>query len=85
VKDKNPDFKLFTVATGNDNVRLAVRWAVARATGGQDPEEVVFEAPNFENSVTGTPSEVQCRPDLPGAIYLSAELDADAQAAAVNQ
>ncbi len=33
-KDANPDFKLFTVATGNDNVRLAVQWAVALATGG---------------------------------------------------
>ena len=31
----NPDFKLFTVATGNDNVRLAVQWAVALATGGK--------------------------------------------------
>ena len=28
--EANPDFKLFTVATGNDNVRLAVQWAVAR-------------------------------------------------------
>ena len=34
-KAKNPDFKLFTVATGNDNARLAVDWAVALATGGK--------------------------------------------------
>ena len=34
----NPDFKLFTVATGNDNVRLAVQHAVARATGGVIPD-----------------------------------------------
>ncbi len=33
----NPDFSLFTVATGNDNVRLAVQHAVARATGGVIP------------------------------------------------
>ncbi len=81
----NPDFKLFTRATGNDNVRLAVQWAVALATGGEPPKEDVFNAPNFENSVTGDPSKVQCRPDLPGSIYLSAQMSGDDQAAAVNQ
>jgi ribose transport system substrate-binding protein len=81
----NPDFKLFTVATGNDNVRLAVDWAIAKATGGQDPADVIFKAPNFENSVTGTPSKVLCRPDLPGSIYLSAQMSGDDQAKAVNK
>ncbi len=38
---KNPDFKMFTVATGNDNVRLAVDWAVAKATGGKTPRRLV--------------------------------------------
>ena len=84
-KDANPDFKLFTVATGNDNARLAMRWAVALATGGEVPEEQIFEAPMFENSVSGSPSEVQCRDGLPGAIYLSAELPADAQTAEINK
>jgi ribose transport system substrate-binding protein len=81
----NPDFKLFTVATGNDNVRLAVDWAVAEATGGKLPTEQIFKAPVFENSVTGKPSPVQCRRDLPGAIYLSAKLSGDDQAKAVNK
>jgi ribose transport system substrate-binding protein len=81
----NPDFKLFTVATGNDNARLAVEWAVAKATGGKDPAETIFKAPNFENSVTGVPSKVQCRKDLPGAIYLSSQLPAEDQAKAVGQ
>lgn len=83
--EKNPDFKLFTVATGNDNVRLAVEWAVALATDGKPPAEEIFKAPVFENSVTGKPNAVQCRKDLPGAIYLSSELPADAQAKAVGQ
>jgi ribose transport system substrate-binding protein len=82
--EKNPDFKLFTVATENDNVRLAVQWAVATVTGGTPPTEQIFKGPVFENSVTGQPSAVQCRADLPGAIYLSAQLPADKQAAAVN-
>ena len=81
----NPDFKLFTVATGNDNARLAVQWAVAKATGGEAPKDEIFKAPNFENSVSGQPSAVQCRKDLPGDIYLSAQMSADAQAKAINK
>lgn len=77
----NPDFSLFTVATGNDNVRLAVQQAVARATGGVIPSSDTFEAPVFENSVTGDPNPVTCRDDLPGDIYLSAEMSAEDQAA----
>ena len=81
----NPDFKLFTVATGNDNARLAVDWAVAEATGGEPPKETVFKAPVFENSVTGKPHSVECRKDLPGDIYLSAEMSPEEQAKAINK
>ena len=81
----NPDFKLFTVATGNDNVRLAVDWAVAEVSGGKLPVEQIFKAPVFENSVTGEPHPVQCRRDLPGSIYLSAKLSPEDQAKAVNR
>src|SRR4029078_8171015 len=52
---QTPDFKLFTVATGNDNVRLALDWAVAKATGGKPPEATMFTAPSFEDSVRGKP------------------------------
>jgi ribose transport system substrate-binding protein len=80
-KAANADFKLFTVATGNDNVRLAVQHAIARATGGVIPKATAFAAPVFEDSVSESPSAVQCRTDLPGDIYLSAEMSADDQAA----
>jgi ribose transport system substrate-binding protein len=80
----NPDFKLFTVATGNDNVRLAVDWAVAKATGGKPPSSTTFEAPTFEDSVSGTPHPVECEASLPGDIYLSAQLAKDIQATAIN-
>jgi len=83
--EDNPDFKLFTVATGNDNVRLAVQWAIAEVTGGQPPADEIFRAPNFEDSTDGDPSPVQCREDLPGAIYLSAQMSGDDQAKAVNK
>ncbi len=81
----NPDFKLFTVATGNDNARLAVQWAVAEATGGKLPTEEIFKAPVFEDSVSGKPHSVQCRKDLPGDIYLSAEMKPEDQAKAINK
>ncbi len=45
VHQDNPDFKLFTVSTENDNVRLAVQWAVAAATGGTPPEEDILQGP----------------------------------------
>jgi ribose transport system substrate-binding protein len=79
-KAKNPDFKLFTVATGNDNARLAVDWAVALATGGTVPSSKQFEAPTFEDSVSGTPNPVTCKKDLPGDIYLSAQMSGADQA-----
>ena len=79
-KAANPDFNLFTVATGNDNVRLAVQYAIAKATGGKLPSSTEFKAPVFENSVTKSPNDVQCEKDLPGDIYLSAEMDAQSQA-----
>jgi ABC-type sugar transport system substrate-binding protein len=79
-KAKNPDFKLFTVATGNDNARLAVDWAVALATGGTPPASKQFEAPAFEDSVSGTPNPPMCRSDLPGDVYLSAQLPGADQA-----
>ncbi|XUY28622.1 substrate-binding domain-containing protein [Agrobacterium sp. rho-8.1] len=81
----NPDFKLFTVATGNDNVRLAVQWAGALATGGELPKEEIFKAPAYEDSVSGKPNGVQCRKDLPGAIYMSSELKPEDQAKVVGK
>lgn len=83
--EANPNFKLFTVATGNDNARLAIQWAVASATGGTLPSDESFKAPMFENSVSGSPSAVQCHRDLPGAIYNSAQLPAEEQATVIGQ
>jgi ribose transport system substrate-binding protein len=80
-KAKNPDFKLFTVATGNDNARLAVQWAIAKATGGTPPSDTQFEAPVFEDSVSGQPHPVSCDRSLPGDVYLSAQLAGSDQAA----
>ena len=82
---KNPTFKLFTVSTQNDHARLAIDWAVALATGGKKPATTHFPALTFENSVTGKPHPVECKANLPGDIYLSAELPAAAQAKLVRK
>jgi ribose transport system substrate-binding protein len=79
-KATNPDFKLFTVATGNDNARLAVDWAVALASGGTKPASKQFEAPAFEDSVSGQPNPVKCDRSLPGDVYLSAQMPGTQQA-----
>jgi len=80
-QDAGNGFEMMSVATGNDNVRLAVQTAIAMATGGEVPEKGDgFVHPKFEDSISGNPSPVQCRDDLPGDIYLSALLDGDTQA-----
>ena len=69
----NPDFKLMTVATGNDHVRLAVQQAVARATGGVVPKATAFKAPVFEDS-TSTSKPVQCNRNIDPWTFLSAQM-----------
>jgi ABC-type sugar transport system substrate-binding protein len=81
---KNPTFKLFTVSTQNDHARLAIDWAVALASGGKKPASTHFPSLVFEDSTTGKPNPVQCRPNLPGDIYLSAQLPAAVQAKLVR-
>ena len=82
---KNPTFKLYTVSTQNDHARLAIDWAVALATGGKKPPTTHFPAPSFEDSTTGKPHPVECYPNLPGDIYLSAELKPKVQAKLVKK
>jgi len=80
----NPDFAMYTIATGNDHVRTAMQYAIATATGGEVPSSTTHQHEPFENSVTGEPSPVQCEAELPGDIYLSAEMSGDDQAALLN-
>ena len=83
-KASQPDFKMMTISTQNDHSRLAVQWAVALATGGKKPSDKAFPSTLFEDSVSGKPSAVQCRKDLPGDVYLSAKMSGDAQAKLKN-
>lgn len=79
-KATQPNFKLMTVATQNDHSRLATQWAIALATGGKTPKAKIYPSTLFEDSVSGSPSPVTCRKDLPGDVYLSAKMSGDRQA-----
>jgi len=73
-------FPMLTVQTGNDHARTAIDYAVAVATGGEVPAATAHQHQIFEDSLD--PSKpVQCRDDLPGDVYLSAQLSGDDQAA----
>ena len=74
------EFAMMTVATGNDHARTAIDYAVAAATGGTLPATSAHQHKLFENSLDPS-MPVQCRTDLPGDIYLSAELTGEDQAA----
>ena len=66
---------------------LARRLGVPHRTmrwGGKKPASDVYPNTPFENSVTGKPHPVSCYPNLPGDIYISAQLSPQTQAALVN-
>jgi ribose transport system substrate-binding protein len=79
-EQKTSPFQMETVATGNDNVRLAVDYAVAKATGGKIPTADSFKGPVFEDS-TDSSKPVDCQSSLPGDVYLSAQMPGATQAA----
>jgi len=74
------EFPLFTVQTGNDHARTAIDYAIAVATGGEVPASAAHQHKAFEDSLDAA-MPVQCRTDLPGDVYLSAQLSGDDQAA----
>jgi ribose transport system substrate-binding protein len=76
-----PTFKLFTVSTQNDHARLAIDWAVALATGGRSRRARTSRRSSSRTRRPGKPHPVECRPTLPGDIYLSAKLPAVASEA----
>lgn len=84
-QDAGNGFEMMTIATGNDNVILAIQTAIALATGGVVPDKGNgFIHPVYEDSISGSPSPVTCRPDLSMDIYMSATLGAEEQAALLD-
>lgn len=73
-------FPMMTVQTGNDHARTAMDYAIAVATGGEVPAVAAHQHQLFEDSLDPA-MPVQCRDDLPGDVYLSAQLSGDDQAA----
>ena len=78
------EFQMLTVQTGNDHARTAIDYAIAVATGGQVPASAAHQHQIFEDTLDAS-KPVQCRKDLPGDIYLSAQLSGDEQGKLVNK
>ncbi|MBO3750129.1 substrate-binding domain-containing protein [Streptosporangiaceae bacterium NEAU-GS5] len=83
-KASNPQFKLFTVSSQNAMSRLAVDFAVAKATGGQVPSSNIYPQSAFEDSIGGSPNQVTCDQTLPMDAFLSSSLSHDQQATALK-
>jgi ribose transport system substrate-binding protein len=80
----DPGFKLMTVSSQTWMVEYAVRWAVAKATGGKLPTENVPQK-SYENSVNPTAGEVapNCQSKLPATAINSSGLTNSQQLAAL--
>lgn len=70
-------FPLFTVSSMTWHIRDAVKYAVAKASGGEVKEPPVIDDPPFEDSVSGKPNKVQCDKELSGEAILSSKLSRD--------
>ena len=83
-KKSDPSFQLFTVDSQNWMVRIALDYAVAKATGGKIPSTNVPQKA-FEDSLTGKPHNIDCDPSMPSDAILSSHLTHAAQLAALGQ
>jgi ribose transport system substrate-binding protein len=77
-------FQLFTVSSQNAMSRLAVDFAVAKASGGVIPKSTVFPQSAFEDSVSGQPHPVTCDKSLPPDAFVSSTLSQAQQIAALK-
>ena len=85
-KDANPDFKLFTVATGNDNARLAMRWAVGACHGRSGPRGRNLRGADVRKFGFGQPQRGAVpRRSARGRSICRPELPADDQTSVINQ
>ena len=83
-KAADPGFKLFTVSSQNAMSRLAIDYAVAKATGGKLPGSTLYPQSAFEDSVSGKPHAPKCDTTLSMDAFLSSSLTHDQQAAALK-
>ena len=84
MSSSDPGFKLFTVSSQTWMVEYAMRYAIALATKGTVPSSTVVPQQNFENSVTGTPSQPVCNSSLPPTAIMSSGLTVAQQEAALK-
>ncbi|WIX83739.1 substrate-binding domain-containing protein [Amycolatopsis carbonis] len=83
-KDGGNPFQLFTVSSQNAMSRLAIDVAVAKATGGVVPKDLVYPQSAFEDSISGQPHPVTCDKELPSDAFVSSSLSKADQTAALK-
>ncbi|PRY10521.1 substrate-binding domain-containing protein [Kineococcus rhizosphaerae] len=83
-KEAGKGFELFTVDSQNAMGRLAVQYAVAKASGGVLPDTTEFPQTAFEDSLSGQPHPVQCDDQLPPDAFVSSTLTPEQQIAALK-
>ena len=83
-RKSNPNFKLMTVSSQTWMVEWAMKYAVAKATGGKLPPTTVPQKA-YENSVHPTGGEIMpnCQPNLPATAINSSGLTNAQQLAAL--
>ncbi|GAA0312856.1 substrate-binding domain-containing protein [Kineococcus aurantiacus] len=77
-------FDLFTVDSQNAMGRLAVQYAVAKASGGVLPDSTEYPQTAFEDSLSGQPHPVTCDDQLPPDAFVSSTLSKEQQIAALE-
>jgi ribose transport system substrate-binding protein len=83
-KATNPGFSLFTVSSQNAMSRLAIDFAVAKASGGKIPSSNIYPQAAFEDSISGAPHPVTCDKSMPMDAFLSSELSHEQQLTALK-
>ena len=77
-------FPLYTVDSQTWMVRTAIQFAVAKASGGEEPASTEVPQKAFEDSITGKPNPVTCNEKLTGEAILSSHLSEEELAASLE-
>jgi ribose transport system substrate-binding protein len=81
---KKEGFPLYTVDSQTWMVRTAIQFAVAKASGGEEPASTEVPQKAFEDSITGKPNPVTCSEKLTGEAILSSHLSEEELAASLE-
>lgn len=81
---KKEGFPLYTVDSQTWMVRTAIQFAVAKASGGEEPASTEVPQKAYEDSITGRPHPVMCNEKLTGEAILSSHLSEEGLAGSLE-